>query len=102
MTTTHRQPTTAYHQELNVSNISAVTDPIWNKIKVTFLGPSLTDVKYHGDICPCNVCPGTYVHISNIGLEQGGLNLDHIYMLCNKVQPHTAQISQHGVDMDSV
>ena len=25
-------------------------------LKVTFLGPSLTDVKYHGDICPCNIC----------------------------------------------
>ena len=38
----------------------------------------------------------------NIGVEQGGVNSDRIYKLCNNVQLQTAQLSQLGVVMGSV
>ena len=37
-----------------------------------------------------------------IGVEQGGVNSDQIYKLCNNVQLSTAQDSGLGVDMGSV
>ena len=42
----------------HISNISAVTNPFWTKLKSYLLGRSWTDVKYYGDIWPCNICPG--------------------------------------------
>ena len=37
-----------------------------------------------------------------IGVEQGGVNSDRVYKLCNNIQLNTAQRSQLGVDMDGV
>ena len=37
-----------------------------------------------------------------IGVEQGGVNSDRIYKLCNNVQLKTAQMSRLGVDMGAV
>ena len=36
-----------------------------------------------------------------IGVEQGGVNSDRIYKMCNNVQLSTAQASGLGVDMGS-
>ena len=44
-------------QKLNISNISAVTDPILMNLD-WFLEKSRTDSNYHGDICPGNICLG--------------------------------------------
>ena len=37
-----------------------------------------------------------------LGVEQGGVNSDKIYKLCNNVQLSTAQQSRLGVDLGSV
>ena len=37
-----------------------------------------------------------------IGVEQGGVNSDRIYKLCNNVQLNVAQKSALGVDMGDV
>ena len=46
--------------KLNVSNISAITDPIWFgwNFKDSFLGTSRIDYYCLVDICPGNICPG--------------------------------------------
>ena len=57
--TLHTTPPTHYPpRKINMSNISAVTDPILINFKCRLLGTSRKDSNSHGDICPGNICPG--------------------------------------------
>ena len=55
--TLHTLPPTTHPHKLNISNISAVTDPILMKL-YRFLGKSRTDFNCHGNICPGKSSPG--------------------------------------------